>query len=56
MKQVIIMQGGWVRGRVTIHTYLRIQIVDLSDSGTDVTSMNGPSYLDTRLDRLLFSR
>ena len=36
--------------------YLRIQIIDLGDSGVNVASMDSLSYFYARLDGLLFKR
>lgn len=37
-------------------TYLRIEIVDLIDSGINIASMNGPPDLYARLNGLLLKR
>lgn len=54
MKLDIIPQGEFVIGMV--HTYLGIKIVDLNDSRVDIASMDGPSYFNAGLDRLLLER
>lgn len=37
-------------------TYLRIEIIDLSDGGINVASMDSPSYFYARLDGLFLER
>jgi hypothetical protein len=54
MKLSLILQE--CRGEERVHAYLRVQIVDLSDGGIDITSVNSPSYFYAGLDGLLFER
>jgi hypothetical protein len=39
-----------------MHAYLGVEIVDLGDSGVDVTSIDGLSYFYAGLDGLFFKR
>jgi hypothetical protein len=55
MKLSLIIQAGR-ESNVEDVAYLRIEIVDPSDSGIDIASMDGLSYFYAGLDGLLFKR
>jgi hypothetical protein len=55
MKLSLIIQAGDERKAEDV-AYLRIEIVDLSNSSIDVASMDSLSYFYARLDGLLFKR
>jgi hypothetical protein len=55
MKLSLILQGG-VKKRSVEDTYLRVQIVDLSDSGINIASVYSSSYFYAGLNGLLFER
>ena len=54
MKLSLILQGNM--GEECVRAYLRVQIVDLSDGGINVTSVDSPSYFYAGLDGLLLKR
>jgi hypothetical protein len=56
MKLYLITQGVVKTKECAEDTYLRVQIVDLSDRGINIASVDSPSYLYAWLNGLLFER
>jgi hypothetical protein len=56
MKQSIIITGSRWSEQDRVETYLGIQIINLVDSGVDVSSVDSLSDLHAQMDRLLYRR